>query len=166
MRVLQVIPTLAVGGAERVVALLARHLRRSGHAVGVVSLYDPHGSWIEAELRSDGVPLYFLGKRRGLDLRMIPRLARVVARFRPDVLHTHLYVLKYVLPALAASRRCRVVHTVHNLSEHEVERLSRSIQSLAFRMGVVPVAIGEVVAESMLRRVRLPPRDRTPNWLP
>jgi glycosyltransferase involved in cell wall biosynthesis len=166
MRVLQVIPTLAVGGAERVVALLARHLRRSGHAVGVVSLYDPHGSWIEAELRSDGVPLYFLGKRPGLDLRMIPRLARVVARFRPDVLHTHLYVLKYVLPALAASRRCRVVHTLHNLAEHEVERLSRGIQSVAFRVGVVPVAIGEAVAESMLRLYRLPPRHRIPNGIP
>src|SRR5258708_21167613 len=166
MRVLQVIPTLAVGGAERVVALLARHLRRSGHAVGVVSLYDPHGSWIEAELRSDGVPLYFLGKRRGLALRMIPRIARVVGRFRPDVLHTHLYVLKYVLPSLAASSRCRVVHTVHNLAEHEVERLSRIIQSVAFRAAVVPVAIGAAVAESMLKLYRLPPRHRIPNGIP
>src|SRR5438552_862696 len=113
MRILQIIPTLAVGGAERVVSLLARHLRRSGHETSVVSLYDPHGSWIEAELRADGVPVDFLGKHPGLDLRMIPRLARVVARFRPDVIHTHLYVLKYVLPALAASRRCPVVHTVH-----------------------------------------------------
>jgi glycosyltransferase involved in cell wall biosynthesis len=166
MRVLQVIPTLAVGGAERVVALLSRHLHRSGHTVGVISLYDPRGSWIERELRGEGIPVYFLGKRPGLDLRMIRRIARVVGGFRPDVLHTHLYVLKYVLPALAASRRCRVVHTVHNLAEHEVERLSRIIQSVAFRAGVVPVAIGGAVAESMLRLYRLPPRHRIPNGIP
>ncbi len=166
MRVLQVIPTLAVGGAERVVALLARHLHRSGHTAGVISLYDPRGSWIETELRADGIPIYFLGKHPGLDLRMIPRIARVVGRFRPDVLHTHLYVLKYVLPSLATSSRCRVVHTVHNLAEHEVERLSRIIQSVAFRAGVVPVAIGAAVADSMLRFYRLPPRHRIPNGIP
>jgi len=164
MRVLQVIPNLAVGGAERVVSLLARHLRRSGHDVAVVSLYDPSGSWIEAGLRSDGVPVHFLGKHPGLDLRMIPRIARVVARFRPDVLHTHLYVLKYVLPAAAG--RCRVVHTVHNLAEREVERLSRILQAIAFRAGVVPVAIGDAVAESMHRLYRLPPRHRIPNGIP
>jgi glycosyltransferase involved in cell wall biosynthesis len=166
MRVLQVIPTLAVGGAERVVALLALHLHRSGHTVGVVSLYDPCGSWIETELRANGIPIHFLGKHPGLDLRMIPRIARVVGRFRPDVLHTHLYVLKYVLPSLAASNRCRVVHTVHNLAEHEVERLSLIIQSIAFRAGVVPVAIGEAVAESMHKLYRLPPRHRIPNGIP
>ena len=164
MRVLQVIPTLAVGGAERVVSLLARHLRRSGHDVAVISLYDPSGSWIEAGLRSDGIPVEFLGKRPGLDLRMIPRIARVVARFRPDVVHTPLYVLKYVLPAAAG--RCRVVHTVHNLAEHEVERLSKVLQAIAFRAGVIPVAIGDAVAESMQKLYRLPARHLIPNGIP
>jgi glycosyltransferase involved in cell wall biosynthesis len=166
MRILQIIPTLGVGGAERVVSLLARHLHRSGHSVGVVSLYDPQGTWIESELRSEGVPLQFLAKRRGFDVRMIPRIARVLDRYRPDVIHTHLYVLKYVLPAVAVSRRCSVVHTVHNLAEREVERLSRIVHSVAFRAGVVPVAIGDAVAASMLRLYRLPPRHRIPNGIP
>src|SRR4051812_6926663 len=155
MRVLQIIPTLWVGGAERVVSLLGRYLVRSGHAVGVISMFPARGTWIEEELRAAGVPLYFLGKRRGPDLRMIPRIARAIADFRPDVLHTHLYVLKYALPALAACRRFRVVHTVHNLAEHEVERSSRILQYVAFRAGVVPVAIGKAVAESMMRVYRL-----------
>jgi glycosyltransferase involved in cell wall biosynthesis len=59
-----------------------------------------------------------------------------------------------------------VVHTVHNLAELEVERLSLVIQSIAFRAGVVPVAIGEAVAESMHRLYRLPPRHQIPNGIP
>src|SRR5512138_1765236 len=117
MRVLQAIPTLTVGGAERMLAHLTRQLRRRGHDVEVVSMYPPVGSWIEDELRRDGVRLHFLGKRPGLDLRVPPRMARVAARFRADVLHSHMHVLKYALPSLLARRRCRIVHTVHTVAD-------------------------------------------------
>jgi len=166
MRILQLIPTLSVGGAERMVARLALHLRRWGHEVVVVSMYPPSGTWIEAELRSGGVALRFLGKRPGLDLRMWSRIAHEVSSFRPDVLHTHLYVLKYALPALAASRRCRVVHTLHSLADREVERPSRMLQAIAFRAGVLPVAIGEGVAASMWRTYRLSGVRIIPNGIP
>jgi glycosyltransferase involved in cell wall biosynthesis len=166
MRVLQLIPSLVVGGAERVVARLARHLHRWGHAVEVVSMYDPLGTWIEADLRSEEIPLTFLGKRPGFDVRMIPRIARVLARFEPDVLHTHMYVLKYALPGVAASRTCRVVHTLHNVASREVARPNRVLQNLAFRAGVTPVAIGQGVAKSMRSVYGLYPRHIIPNGIP
>jgi glycosyltransferase involved in cell wall biosynthesis len=134
---------------------LARRLRRSGHVVCVVSMFAPSGTANERELAADGVEVHFLGKRHGLDPRMIPRVARAVAAFRPDVIHTHLGVLKYLLPALAGRPR-PVVHTLHNVAEREVERPSRVLQYLAFRSRVVPVAIGEAVADSVRRVYRLP----------
>jgi glycosyltransferase involved in cell wall biosynthesis len=155
MRVLTLIPTLWVGGAERMATTLARRLRRSGHVVCVISMFAPSGTANERELAAEGIEVRFLGKRHGLDPRMIPRLARAVAAFRPDVVHTHLGVLKYLLPALAGSR-CRVVHTLHNVAEREVEGPSRLIQFVAFRSRVVPVAIGDAVAESVRRVYRLP----------
>lgn len=166
MRVLHVIPTLVVGGAERMVARLAGHLHRWGHTVSVAVMYDSQGTWIEAELISAGVPLHFLGKRPGLDLSMIPRLARVIAGFRPDVLHTHMYVLKYCLPALVIGGRCRIVHTLHSVAGAEVEFASRILQQFAFRAGVVPVAIGGGVAESMRSTYRLAPEHVIPNGIP
>jgi glycosyltransferase involved in cell wall biosynthesis len=166
LRVLQVVPTLTVGGAERLAALLARHLRRAGHDAAVVSLYPPAGTWIEAELRADGVPLHFLDKRPGPDVRMLPRLARLVAAFRPDVVHTHLYALQYVYPVVALARRPRVVHTVHNVAEREAHRPGRVLQHLAFRTGVVHVAIGDAVAESVRRVYRLRPRHVVANGIP
>ncbi len=165
MRILHVIPTLVVGGAERMVARLAGHLHRWGHTVSVAVMYDPLHTWIEAELISAGIPLQFLGKQPGLDLAMIPRLARVIAGFRPDVLHTHMYVLKYCLPAMIGGR-CRTVHTLHSVAEEEVELASRLLQQVAFRAGVVPVAIGEGVAESMRSTYRLDPRHVIPNGIP
>ena len=166
MRIVQLIPSLDVGGAERVAAMLACEQAKLGHDVAVVSLFDPVGSWIEADLRAAGVTLRFLGKRPGLDLRVIPRLARTLRELRPDVLHTHLHVLKYALPARLAGPRSVVVHTVHNVAEREVEPQSQWIQRLAFRGPVTAVAIGEAVATSMARLYGRRPAWVIPNGIP
>jgi glycosyltransferase involved in cell wall biosynthesis len=166
LRVLQAIPTLTVGGAERMMANLACHLRRRGHEVEVVSMYDPLGTWIERDLQAEGVPLHFLGKRPGIDLRMIPRIARIVASFRPDVVHSHMYVLKYALPAFAARPSCRFVHTVHTLAEQEAGWSSRVVNSVAFRTCVAPVAIGDAVARTVRRVYGIGPRRTIANGIP
>lgn len=147
-------------------ALLASELARMGHQVSLVSLFDPAASWIEAELRSANVSMHFLGKRPGLDLRMIPRLARVLRRERPETVHTHLHTLKYVLPACVAWRKCSVVHTLHNLAQHEIERSGQIFQRCAFRLGVAPVAIGAAVAESIREVYSVSALATIPNGIP
>ena len=167
MRVLQVIPTLGMGGAERFVASLVTHLSRWGHAVGVVVQYDATGSSIEKHLASQGIELQFLGKRPGLDARMVPRMARAIGRFRPDVVHSQSsHVLRYAIPAVFLSARCPIVHTLHNLAEHESDSPGKIVQHLAFRAGVAPVAIGQAVAESMRRVYRLEPCRIIANGIP
>ena len=144
MRVVQVIPTLGVGGAEKVVVLLAQELARLGHDVAVAVLGGRQGTWLEEAAEEVG-PVHFLDKGPGLDLRIVPRLRRVL---RPaDVVHTHLHVLKYLWPRW----RGPTVHTVHNLAEREAEAHDRKVQQLAFRTGVTPVAIGQAVAASVQR---------------
>lgn len=149
MKILQVVPSLDVGGAERLASLLAIRLRGLGDDVSVVSLFDPVGSWIEQELNDAGVETHFLAKRPGFDPRMIPRLAALFARTKPNIVHTHLHTIKYTFPASFAWRRCRQVHTVHNLAQHEIERAGRAVHRVAFRCGVAPVAIGDAVAASI-----------------
>lgn len=167
MRILQMIPTLGTGGAERLVASLAPQLKRWGHDVKVVAEYDGAGSFVAGQLEAQGVELGFLGKRRGLDVRMIPRMARAIRAFRPDVVHSHSsHVLRYAIPAVLLSRRCPIVHTLHNLAERETDRPGAALQFVAFRAGVAPVAIGQAVAESMQRLYRLAPRRIIPNGIP
>jgi glycosyltransferase involved in cell wall biosynthesis len=48
-----------------------------------------------------------------------------------------------------------MLHTVHNLAEHEVERRAQWMQNLAFRRGILPVAVSDEVAISLKRRYRI-----------
>lgn len=149
-RVLHIIPNFGPGGAERLVVDLMEATDRDRFKVAAVSLYPESGTILEQEIRRKGLKVHFLGKHRGLDLRMIPRLCRVMRCFRPDVVHTHRYVLRYaLLPALL----CRVpvrVHTVHNVAEKEVDGIGKLVHWLAFRLGgVVPVSISQEVARTV-----------------
>jgi glycosyltransferase involved in cell wall biosynthesis len=167
MRILQAIPTLGLGGAERLVASLASHLLCWGHSVAVVAQYESTGSWIEKRLASEGVELHFLGKRPGPDVRIVPRTARAIRRFYPDVVHSHsAHVLRYAIPAVAMAARCPIVHTLHNVAEYEADAPGKILQYVAFRAGVTPVAIGRAVAESLRRVYRLVPRHVIPNGIP
>lgn len=148
LRVLEVLASLRRAGAERVAVSLACGLDPARFKAGVISLYDPFAGGFESELAEHNVPMWRLGKRPGLDPRMWPRLARVFREFRPDIVHTHSYVLRYVLPAHALRRTGTIVHSVHNLAAQEVDAAGRAIHRLAFRAGVVPVAVSEEVARS------------------
>ena len=165
MRIVQLIPTLSVGGAERIVALLAREQRRQGHSVDVVVLGTSEGSWIEAELRREGISLHFLDKGPGLSLPVVARLARLLRRLRPEVVHTHLHVLKYLLPTRVAHRPEVIVHTLHNLAQNEAEPADQAVQKTAFAWRVAPVAIGEAVAQSVRELYGRAPATTIPNGI-
>jgi glycosyltransferase involved in cell wall biosynthesis len=159
IRVLEVVASLRRAGAEQVAVSLAGGLDRARFETAVVSLYDAFSGGFETALEECGVAVWHLGKRRGLDPRMWGRLAQVVRRFRPDVLHTHSYVMRYVLPAHFR----RVVHTVHNLAEREVDVIGRVIHRLAFLAGAAPVAISDAVARSFVRLYGREPVAVIPN---
>lgn len=147
-RVLHVLPNFRPGGAERMAVNLMRTLSRERFEAGAVSLFDPSGTDLEETLAQSGIPVWYLGKRRGPDPRMFTRIARVLRRFRPDVVHTHQYVLRYTLPTML-HRTPAMVHTVHSLADKEVPRSGHWIQRLAFKRGVLPVAIAQEVADSL-----------------
>lgn len=145
MRVLEVLATLKRAGAEHVATSLACRLDAE---TAIVSLFDAFPGGYEPLLERSGVRVWHLGKRPGLDPRMFPRLARVMREFRPDVVHTHSYVLRYVLPV---ARRARIVHTVHNVAGREVDAFGRVVHRIAWRRGAVPVAVSKEVACSFRR---------------
>lgn len=160
------IPNLGVGGAERMVLNLAANLDRARYDVLVLSFYDAFGNTVEPELAASGIPVVHLGKRRGFDPRMFGRIPLAIARFEPDVVHTHRAVLQYAMPALAGRLRRRVAHTVHSVAEMELPRLGRLAHWAAFRAGVAPIAIGKFVAKSISRVYGIDPRAVIPHGIP
>ena len=151
VRVLHVLPNLYPGGGERMAVHLMGNLDRRRFEVRAVSLYEPVDSDLKELLAQAEVPVWNLGKRPGFDPRMFARITRALRRFRPCVVHTHLNALRYALLPMLYHGVSAMVHTVHNLAEREVDRPGIWLHRLAFRRGVVPVAIGQEVAASISR---------------
>ncbi len=160
-RILEVTATLKPAGAENVIVSLASALDPSRFEVGVVSLYDAFPNGLEPLLEQRCIPIWHLGKRRGPDPRMYAGMRQVVREFRPDIIHSHCYVARYTLHLRARA----MVHTVHNLASAEVGCVGRLIHRLAFRRGLVPVAVGTAVADSVRQMYGLPQPLSIPNGI-
>ncbi|QOY90870.1 glycosyltransferase [Paludibaculum fermentans] len=164
-RILHVVPDLMPYGLERVVWSLVTRADRDEYEPGVVSMYDAEPGSMGPELERRGVKVFHLGKRRGFDPRTFGSMASVLRDWRPNLLHTHNYVLRYVLPAAAAAGMPPIVHTIHNVADREVERVGQWLHQLAFRRWVRPVAIADEVAASFQRVYKLDHPALIPNGI-
>jgi glycosyltransferase involved in cell wall biosynthesis len=164
-RVLHLVPSFGVGGAEQFVGHLMVGLSQT-HEVGGVGLYPARNSPIEAKLIRANIPLWHLGKRPGFDPRMFSCLDRVLREVRPHVVHTHMSVLRYALPILLGRRMPVVLHTLHNMAEHETDAFGRALQWFAFRRAVLPVACSQEVAASVKRVYGVECKAMVPNCIP
>lgn len=157
MKIIQVLPYFCFGGAETMCENLTLALRNLGHQVTVVSLYNEHTP-ISQRMEAAGVPIRYLDKKLGLDFSMIYKLAAIFREEKPDVVHTHLDVIKYAVPAakLAGVNRC--VHTVHNVAEKEAEgTLQKHANGFFFRRGwSIPVALSLQVGKTIQSFYGLP----------
>ena len=150
MKILQVIPYFCFGGAETMCENLTYALAKLGHQVCVVSLYDQHTP-ISGRMEEAGIRILYLDKKLGLDISMVPKLVRIMKAEKPDVVHTHLDVIKYAVAAakLAGVKKC--IHTVHNVADKEAEgRLQKIINGFYFTHGwSVPVALSPLVQQTI-----------------
>ena len=153
IKILEVLSSLQPAGAEHIVFYLATGFDRSRFETEVVSLYDEHPNGLDQSIIDQGIPVRHLGKRRGFDVRMYARLSRLVRAFKPDIVHSHSYVLRYLLGIKAPL----VAHTVHNIASAEVGWAGRIAHRFAYRRGVLPIAVGRAVAASFEQTYGFPP---------
>jgi glycosyltransferase involved in cell wall biosynthesis len=153
--VLQVLPNLETGGAEKMAVHLASELMRMGANAGVISFFEPRGSQLQRVLERGSVPIWPLGKRLGLDPAMVGNLRSLICKLQPRVVHTHLASLRYVVPAVAGLRNPpRLVHTIHRVAERDTETWFRWPQHWCMRRCGEVVAVSEEVAQSCARIYR------------
>lgn len=159
MKIMQVIPYFCFGGAEIMCENLTYALKNAGQEVFAVSLYHDRTP-IARRMEEAGIRIVYLDKKLGLDLSMVPKLIKIIRRERPDVVHTHLDVIKYAVLAakLAGVKKC--VHTVHSLADREAEgRVQKIINGFYFCRGwSVPVALTPEVRNSVAEFYGIPLR--------
>jgi glycosyltransferase involved in cell wall biosynthesis len=168
--VFQILPSLVVGGAERLVVHLMEHLSRERFSPVCICLESPQGTHYEARVQASGTPLYFLGKGAGASWRVLQQLDALFRQYRPTVVHTHIIGLNYAYPLMFRYRTPARVHTVHSLAQHEVGvRIGAWVRILAFRYRighVVPVAVAEDVRTTIRQLYGYLDAPLIPNGIP
>lgn len=156
MKVIQIMPEFGLAGAEIMCENLSVALVKHNIDVVVVSLYDCHSA-ITDRLEQSGIKVIYLGKRPGLDFRMVKRLYQVFKIEKPDVIHTHRYVMQYAIPSAIMAGIKKRIHTVHTVATKENTRFAQKLNCFFYHCcHVIPVALSEEIQKTVQDCYRLP----------
>jgi glycosyltransferase involved in cell wall biosynthesis len=125
MRIVLLLTSLGVGGAERQVVWLSHRLARRGHAVRLVVLLPRNeGDWpVETGSAKFEVTFLNIRKRPWSILRGLARGAAEIRRFRPDLLHGHNFHGNLAVRLLGSLCGVPVISTIHNVYEGGWQRM-------------------------------------------
>ncbi len=113
MKIIQLIPQLASGGAERFVVDLSNELSLKHDVVLLVSSkLDDRLAFYLPEV-SSRVRVSFLSKRLGVDVRYIYRLYKTIRQESPDVVHTHMAAFKHFVLLRCLFPKVKFINTIH-----------------------------------------------------
>ena len=118
IKIIYIIPTLDMGGAERLLVDIVKNLNQERFASKVVCL-KKFGFW-GIELKKLGVPLILAGRREKLGLSTFFNLVKILKSQKADIVHTHLFgadVFGIMAAKLAGVKV--IVSTEHNLNYQE-----------------------------------------------
>ncbi len=159
IKVMQIMPEFDLAGAEIMAENLITALDKNEFSVSAVSMYDLR-SPITERLEEQGIKIHYLGKSKGVDIRIITRLFRLFKKERPDAVHTHRYLTVYAIPPAILLGIPVKVHTVHNMAVNEAGWLYRKINSLFYKyFKLTPVALTQLAKISVMNEYGLENRS-------
>lgn len=157
MRIVQLVPSLEIGGLERLTLDLALRQKREGHDPFIYCT--SHAGPLAAEAEAAGVPVRFFGKTVGFSLRLITQLARRLREDRAEVLHPHnAVVLHYGVAAARLAGVPAVINTRHGGNLKWDPRLEWIWSRMVPRIDGV-VFVSEGVRKHFIQRNRISPRN-------
>lgn len=155
VRILLVTTSLIVGGAENQVYLIARELKKRGHAVHVISLL-PAAAYVE-ELAEVGVEVESLELEAPRSaLSALRKFREAVRRWQPDVIHAHMFHAIFLSRlARLGQRRGKLISTMHNLEPES------GFRNLAYRitdpLGSLTTSVAQAGRERYVQASAVPP---------
>lgn len=151
MKILEIIPQLSQGGAERFVVDLCNELSMR-HDITLVVLHNIDKTGFFLKEISTRVKVFSMNKRKGFDLGLFFKLRSLIRKENPDIVHTHLRAIVYSLLAYLLPSHTKYIHTVHNDAAKEAgDGISRFCRKFAFKTKrVIPVTISEESKKSFI----------------
>lgn len=118
-RVTYLITGLAYGGAETQLVQLALRMQMRGWMVRVITLIPPQAQAYERQLQMAGIRVDTLGMTRKVpDLRALFRLAHMLRREPPHILHAHMFHANLLLRLVRLiTPVCVLICTAHSTYE-------------------------------------------------
>ena len=149
MKILQIIPSLHGGGAEKFTIDLCNELSKE-HEVVLCSLFDVEEHMFMQDQLNDTIKVITLGKKLGLDFSIFTKIFKLIKSEKPDVVNTHLRALFYsALPIVM--KKSKFFHTVHNVAKNETGKSYRTIYKVFFKyFNVTPIGISNEIQKSII----------------
>lgn len=113
MKIIEIIPQLAQGGAERFVIDLCNEMAKN-HEVILVVFHDISNCDFLYQDLNNKIRVVCMHKKMGMDWILFFRLVKFIYTEKPDVIHTHLQAIIYMLFAYFLFPHIKFIHTVHN----------------------------------------------------
>lgn len=136
MKILQLIPNLGSGGAERFVVELMNELNNQGEDCFVSTLYDTTHQDEVSISHISNIKLFSLGKKQGLDIRQFWNVLQLIRKEKFDVVHAHIGAIKYILLASIFLRKVKFVATIHSEASREAgNKIEKYIRAFMFKFG-------------------------------
>lgn len=158
MKIIEIIPQLSSGGAERFTVDLCNELSKQ-HKVILIVLHKLNKNGLFLKDLKTSVELICMNKRKGLDFTLFFKLKRLIISKHPDIVHTHLSGILYTAFAyLIKSTKIVFIHTIHNDAKAEAgNNIKKWIRLYAFKSQKVhPVTISEESQQSFYRFYQRP----------
>ena len=143
MSVLHILAPMREGGLERVVAMLSAGQKdKSVHIAAVLAPSEATEHPFVARIQALGVPITTVVVGTRSYWREYRELTALIARLRPDVVHTHGYQADVIGGAAARANHVLVVSTVHGFTGGSMRnRLYEALQAFALRRADAVIAV-------------------------
>lgn len=150
MRILMLTETSRLGGAEVMIRNLSLDLRARGHEVGLVAPSNG-GDWLHLQMAKDGFPVWQFALRGAINPDITGTIRRAIAEFKPDIMHSHLWVMAAYGGYVAWLAKIPHVITMHG-DATETQYLRRRVAlRLAFARAKVVVVVSETMQQDLAK---------------
>ena len=159
MRIVEIIPQLNSGGAERFTVDLCNKLSQNNN-VTLIILHPLNNTNFYLNELSPNILVISANKKKGFDIRLFFKLKKIIKNIKPDIVHTHLRAIVYIIWSVFSLRRdLKFFHTVHNDAEKEAgEWFSVFVRRFTFKYKfITPVTISPESQQSFIQFYRVKP---------
>lgn len=156
MKVLFVVHSLNVGGTERLIRDMALSLPERGIEPAVFCLEDK--GVLASDLERSGIKVFCGGRKKGVDLGLIWRLAGLIRSEKIDVVNPHQYTpYFYAAAALMLAGKASLIFTEHGRFYPDRLRPKRVIfNKLAVKFTYSILAVCDFTKKALVKYERLP----------